>query len=316
MENRSRQQRDQRPHPTEIIPSEVPIQIQKIVVKSKKPQPFTPEDLEPILSIASQCGMILVGGQAVNTWAVLLEDPEAEPWKSLRPYTSRDADLLSSEIQMMRFAKELTKQGWGVEVFHPEGKEKKINVGAMRIQGEIAGTKKFLEINLLKELQGLSVQEIEENKQEVPIKEKSIHVIDCLRLLESKTISLNTLDQTDRQDRKHLILCVASLNELLKIGAKSAEPETILATAKRIVQNAQSGLGLDTQQHHNVKLLDAIPWKEWQTHSNPQIKAFADKESLFKTEIGNNIEEARELKTWIQDLYQKKPPKEELNDIH
>ncbi len=81
-----------------------------------KQEPFTPEELEPILILASECGMILVGGQAVNSWALLLEKPEDEPWKSLRPYTSLDVDMLCSEYQMLKFAKTLSDSGWGVEV--------------------------------------------------------------------------------------------------------------------------------------------------------------------------------------------------------
>lgn len=95
-----------------------------------KQEPFTPEELEPILNLASECGMILVGGQAVNSWALLLEKPEDEPWKSLRPYTSLDADMLCSEYQMLKFAKTLSDSGWGVQVFRAEGKDKTENTSS------------------------------------------------------------------------------------------------------------------------------------------------------------------------------------------
>lgn len=275
------------------------------------PEPFTPEDLEPILKLASECGMILVGGQAVNSWAVLLEDPEVEPWKSLRPYTSGDADMLCSEIQMLKFAKALSDSGWGVEVFRPEGKEEKINVGAIRIKGRIGGRNRFVEMNLLRQLEGVSIQEIEETKEEIPIKNHTIKVIDCLRILESKTISLNTLDQAQRQDRKHLILCCAALREILKESAKCPDPAGLIATASRVVRNAESQLGLDTLKHHKLDLLGSIPWETWKNSKHPELKEFAEKEDPIRSEIHGKIAEVKELKQWLESL----SPKMSQEDI-
>lgn len=275
-------------------------------MKSKQ-EPFTPEELEPILNLASECGMILIGGQAVNSWALLLETPEDEPWKSLRPYTSLDADMLCSEYQMLKFAKALSDTGWGVEAFKAEGKEKTINVGAIRIRGVIGGKKRTVELNLLRQLEGISNAEIEETKEAIPIKSHSVHVIDCLRILESKTISLNTLDQSQRQDRKHLILCCAAVKTILKESVKMPNLEGPIATAKRIVRNANAELGLDTLQHHNIDLLDAIPWKEWMKSKQPELSAFAKTESSIRAEIQNKIQETKDLKQWLESLNPKNP---------
>ncbi len=279
-----------------------------------KPESFTPEQLEPILKLASECGMILVGGQAVNSWAILLEDPETEPWKSLRPYTSEDADMLCSEIQMLKFAKALSESGWAVQVFEPEGKEVKINVGAIRINGKIAGKQRFVEMNFLRQLQGVSMQEIAENKEEIPIKTHTIKVIDCLRLLESKTISLNTLDQSQRQDRKHLILCCAALREILKEGAKAPDPTGLITTANRVLQSAEFQIGLDTLKNHKIDLLDSIPWEPWKISKHSELKEFAEQEETIRSGIQGRIDEAKELKAWLASLNPKTPPVEPKTD--
>jgi hypothetical protein len=273
-----------------------------------KPDPFTPGELEPILKAASECGMILVGGQAVNSWAVLLENPESEPWKSLRPYTSKDADMICSEIQMLKLAKALSDSGWEVAVFAPQGREKNLNVGAIRIEGMIAGKRRFVEINLLRQLDGVSIQEINENKEDIPIKDHTIKVIDCLRLLESKTISLDTLDQGQRQDRKHLVLCCAALREILREGAKSPETSGLIATANRVVHNAEHQLGLDTLKHHGVDLLDSIPWETWGESKHPELRAFAGQEETIRAGIQEKIVEAAALKRWLASLNPKAPP--------
>ena len=272
-----------------------------------KQEPFTPEELEPILNLASECGMILVGGQAVNSWALLLEKPEDEPWKSLRPYTSQDADMLCSEYQMLKFAKTLSDSGWGVQVFRAEGKEKTINVGAVRIRGVIGGKKRTVELNLLRQLQGISNAEIEEAKETIPIINHSIHVIDCLRMLESKTISLHSLDQSKRQDRKHLILCCAAVKAILKESSKMPSLDGPVATASRIVRNANSELGLDTLQHHSIDLLDAIPWMEWLESKQPELIAFAQEESSIRAGIQEKIQETKELVKWLKSLNPKNP---------
>lgn len=112
-----------------------------------KPKTFSPTDLEPILKIASDCGLILVGGQAVGCWATLLETPDEEPWKSRRPYTSRDADALCTRNQMLQFAKSLTESGWAGEVYEPDKNEERINTGAIRIHGMIGNKRQTVEMN-------------------------------------------------------------------------------------------------------------------------------------------------------------------------
>ena len=221
--------------------------------------------------------------------------------------------MLCSEIQMMKFAKTLSKAGWEVEVFEPNKQEMKINVGAIRIKGNVGGTQRIVELNLLRQLEGLSNQEIEENKEGIPIKTHTIQVIDCLRLLESKTISLNTLDQAKRQDRKHLVLCCAALREILRESAKTPETAGPIRTASRVVSTAENQLGMDTLKHHGIDLLDSIPWDEWKNSNYSELKSFADNEEKIRIGIQEKIADAKELKEWLASFNPKKPADSKLN---
>jgi len=270
-----------------------------------KPQVFTPEELEPILRIASECGMILVGGQAIGSWATLLENPEEEPWKSQRPYTSRDADELCTEIQMLRFAKALSQSGWSVEVFEPNKDEMRLNTGAVRIEGMIGGTRRVLEMNLLKQLDCMSNQEIEETSMEIPIHQSPVRTMDTLRLLESKIISLNTLDQIGRQDRKHLILCCAAVGKLLLETGKGPDWPNAIKSAQRIIQNAYSQIGLDTLRHFQINLLDSIPWNGWRQSIQPELRGFGEQEQPHRNEITSMLREIDETKQWLASLQPK-----------
>lgn len=269
---------------------------------------FTAGDLEPILKIASDCGLILIGGQAVGSWATLLETPDEEPWKSSRPYTSKDADMLCGRNQMLQFARALTEDGWAIEIFEPDKNEEKINTGALRIQGMIGGKRQVVELNLLKQLEGPSNQEIEENLERIPILSSFIRTIDPLRLLESKTISLNTLDQSRRQDKSHVVLCLATLRSLLAITGNGPDWPNAVRTARRIIQNTNDQIGLDTLTRHQIHLLDAIPWEAWRQSNNPEIQDFGNEEQTQREHVEMKLKEIDELKQWIESLQPKMRP--------
>ena len=275
----------------------------------KKPQ-FSPEDISTILETASKCGGILIGGQAINCWALLLEQIDQEPWKNLRPYTSTDADFLCSEVEMMTIYKKLKEIGFMAEVFLPHNNEKKINTGALSITYPNTKPKKVLEVNLLRQLEGLSIQEIKETAKTIPIAGVDIQVLDPIRLLESKTISLNTLDQSDRQDAKHLEIMVLVLKRLLENGAYDNRENVI----SRIVSNAQHQLGLDTLKIHRIDILDAIPWDKWKDSKNPDLKEFAAQEHIIKETRNQKLNEVDELEKWLDSLNPKPPGEPPLND--
>jgi len=265
-------------------------------------KPFTPQDLEELFEIAASCELVLVGGQAVACWAMLLERPELEPWKSKRPYTSRDADAIGSKTQMLEFARALQKLGWKVEIFLPEGNETAINTGALRIHGQFANQAECIEMNFLKHLQGQTYQTIRQQAARIPIDKRDALVIDPLRLLESKTISLNTLDQHDRQDRSHLQLCVAIAREMLATASKGPLWPTALANAGEIIGMAKQEFGINTLRFHQIDLLDAIPWEAWRSSNQPELSSFANSESLHRNEVGEILNKDVEIEDWLQQL--------------
>lgn len=271
---------------------------------------YTPADLEPILAIASQCGLILVGGQAVNIWCCLMEKPAEEPWASMRPYVSMDADTLGDAMQMMKLAKALEARGWKVTVAQPNKDEARINTGLLTIRGKISGRDSILEMNLLKHLEGLSNQEIRESAETIRLGKARITTLDPLRLLESKTISLNTLDQTNRQDKKHLRLCLALVETLLEETGKLPDPDRALAAARRIADNAVHPLGLDTLTRHGINLLDAIPWERWRKNNNPEIAGYTNQEAQLRQQMAQRIQDQKETQEWLDALKGKtKKPK-------
>jgi hypothetical protein len=203
---------------------------------------------------------------------------------------------------MLQFAKSLTESGWEVEVYEPDKNEERINTGAIRIHGMIGNKRQTVEMNLLKQLEGLSNQEIEETATDIPIRQSSIRTIDTLRLLESKTISLHSLDQTARQDGNHLILCIATLKKILEETGKGPEWPGALQSAQRIIQNANHQVGLDILTRHQINLLDAIPWEAWRDSGNPALEQLGQAEPEHRKEMLDAIQNATELEDWFRKL--------------
>ncbi len=203
---------------------------------------------------------------------------------------------------MLQFAKSLTENGWEVEVFEPNKQEERINTGAVRIRGMIGNRRQTVEMNLLKQLEGLSNQEIEETATEIPLRKSFIRTIDSLRLLESKTISLHSLDQTTRQDGNHLLLCIATLKKILEQAGEGAEWQAALQSAQRIIQNANHQVGLDVFTRHKTNLLDAIPWETWRNSGNSSLAQLGCAEAEHRQKMLDSIQTAMELEVWFRKL--------------
>ena len=120
--------------------------------------------------------------------------------------------------------------------------------------------------------------------------------------MESKTISLNTLDQKNRQDKSHLELCVAMMNRILVETGKGPQWATAVSHANKIVTNSKHPLGLDTLTRHAINLLDAIPWEIWRNSGNPTLEQFGADEQQHRQQMHDSIQESEELENWYRQL--------------
>lgn len=88
-----------------------------------KARPKNPRQVKPLLAALAEEGIVCVGGQSVNLWSLLYQQPRCEPWKSLRPFTSYDVDGMADRVQMRRVAKRLESSGWSVAAYFPRPEE-------------------------------------------------------------------------------------------------------------------------------------------------------------------------------------------------
>lgn len=272
-----------------------------------KLRPRTPQEVKPILQALADAGIVLVGGQAINVWSLLYEQPETEPWRSSRPYTSFDADALADKAELLVAARAIENAGFQIEVCLPESPEESLlNTGLVRARkgpDEIS-------VNLLQRLGGLNTQEIRETAVTVSWEHLDVLLLHPLLCVESKAHNLNTLPQDKpdepRQDRKHLILAVANLREYLIARSQPEHVSAVLRTAQRLVDLAYHQLGCETLTCHGVDALDGIPWTTWRSGSIAVLREFANRETEFRREIQQRIEAQAQVERWLADLKRRK----------
>jgi len=146
---------------------------------------FSPEDFADLLGE----DLVLVGGQAVNFWGLYFADEEPDV-QSFMPLTSEDADFYS-------LAKRLTlSPGW--KASDPPRK------GRMRLVSKIVMGPEGQRAEILRSVNGLTEDDIRKGSVSVQFEGRPIFILNPVALFRAKKANLRSLDQTNRQDEKHL----------------------------------------------------------------------------------------------------------------
>ena len=209
---------------------------------------FTPGQLRPLLEAMSRSDAVIVGGQAINLWSELYGRDE-EPWRSLRPFTSRDLDALASAAALLECAR-LT----GGEARFPEPGQGTVNTGQLSVL--LDG--RPVDADFLSEVKGLNNQEIRQTARAVLWQGLTLRLLHPILCVESKTINLMRIQQEpeERQDHKHLRIALANAREfLVEQTANPATHPIIVRWAQRLRSLANDQLGLEagdrTMGDHN-----------------------------------------------------------------
>ena len=189
------------------------------------PQPSEVHDFRDILSTPLNGELpLLVGGHAVNLWALIYREqigPDLERWL---PLTSKDLDLFGT----LALLDEMKKRFGG---------HYRLSGPRSPVVGQLVVTVdgKELKIDVLRNVVGLRRQDLEQESDTVEImvgeEAYAIRVLPILSLLQAKLANLATLDQTDRNDFKHVHLMLlvtreylAMMTEAVASGAVASRP--------------------------------------------------------------------------------------------
>jgi len=144
--------------------------------------------------LATEVPVLLVGGQAVNLWALYYKDRTAD----LAPFVSRDADVLGDRETL----KELGRLAGTKPQFFPM-KPPSNEVGVV-IAGDAGGGAMLIEV--LRHVRGPANAQLQDPVYTMILGETPVRVPGPIALLQAKLANLAEINQSGRQDGRHVVI--------------------------------------------------------------------------------------------------------------
>jgi hypothetical protein len=208
------------------------------------------------------------GGQAVNFWAEYVDsmDP-SRPMDALRPFTSKDCDVWVSQS-----AWEQLKQ-------NPGGSLRKSQSPA---DGQLAiltlDQQPPLVVDLMTTVYGIRAMDYPRLLERV-LDDGTVKVLDPIYLFLSKCHCLLGLDQSGRQDERHVRMLALILPSYLSLLIDSAEAEkltdrAILREIKLLLKILSTSACRRAIARLEIDPDSLIPWKPMETCGLPAVEDF------------------------------------------
>jgi hypothetical protein len=207
--------------------------------------------------------LLLVGGQAVNLWALYYEDRT----RDLAPFVSRDADVLGDRETLEALGK---LAGVKPQFFPLKPPSNEIGVVIAR---DAAGEPLLVEV--LRSVHGASNEELRDPAYLFGLGEGGARVQapGPIALLRAKVANFSDIDQTGRQDGRHLLILARILPAYLRDLQTSAREgrltqrkfidffleELLSVVASRTGRKACGELHLDPQTFFSGLSADGLP---------------------------------------------------------
>ncbi len=214
--------------------------------------------------------MLLVGGQAVNLWALYYKDRASD----LAPFVSRDADVLGDQETLAQLGR-----ATGIKPtffpMHPPSNE----IGFI-FSKDPAGLPLLVEV--LRYVNGVNNEELRETVYEFAVGEKPVilRVPGPIVLLKAKISNVAVIKQTGRQDARH----VAILARILPAHFSDLQSTTISGriTERRLLDAVEQLVAVVTDQTAQKILLElgiepAALFSELNGEHLPKLKGFIEK---------------------------------------
>lgn len=190
--------------------------------------PRPPEDFAGLL--AAPDPLLVVGGQAVNLWALYFEDLT----RDLAPFVSRDADVLGDRDTLALLGRLAGKKPQFFPLRPPSNE-----IGVV-IAADANGAQLLIEV--LRYVKGASNEELGEPAYEFAIGENQVRVRvpGPIALLQAKVANLAEIPQAGRQDARHILILARILPAYLarlceSAGAKRLQERQVIELLERLL---------------------------------------------------------------------------------
>ena len=177
--------------------------------------PRPPEDFARLL--ATKETLLLVGGQAVNLWALYYHSQTAE----LAPFVSRDVEVLGDRETLTALGRVTGAKPQFFSVKPPTHA-----VGVL-IAKDSQGLPLLIEV--LRDVHGVSNEELREPVYTVALGDVQVQVPSPIAILPAKIANVADLAQSGRQDARHMLILArllpAYLRDLQRAALAGEMPE-------------------------------------------------------------------------------------------
>ena len=192
--------------------------------------PRPPEDFARLL--ATKETLLLVGGQAVNLWALYYHSQTAE----LAPFVSRDVEVLGDRETLTALGRVTGAKPQFFSVKPPTHA-----VGVL-IAKDSQGLPLLIEV--LRDVRGVSNEELREPVYTVALGDVQVQVPSPIAILPAKIANVADLAQSGRQDARHVLILArllpAYLRDLQRAALAGEMPE------RRLIDYLERLLGVVT----------------------------------------------------------------------
>jgi len=221
---------------------------------------------------------VIIGGQACALWAKQYDEGNPS-FDAFRPYVTKDLDLCATgknSVAVAAKALDLPPH------YAPKGSASP-EMGVLRylIDG------RPVPIQILWKGYHVTAKEIIEREQRYLWKDYGLElaVMHPIHCLEDKAAALCGLNQTGRQDRKHLRMALRFVPLFITERLTDSAPRQILGMCQRLMQIAEGEIGLKCYLNHRLCVEKAIPVKELRASGVGSLQNFVAKE--YKRRLTN-----------------------------
>jgi hypothetical protein len=229
---------------------------------------LTLDEALPVIAEAMSDNTVLVGGQAVNLWAVLLR---VEVYS---PFLTRDIDLVGDRKDALLADKRITLPH---KLFLASLDDSSINAAVIAVH--FPGDNETTPIDYLMTLYGLDRDKIESSAINVAIDELIIRVIHPILLLQSKICNLNLKSKRTVEARLQAQISIAIVRAFLdstlmnqKISARKN-----LNMLRQVTSFSKSIFAVAAYKEFGIDTMDALPVTMLDSITNPTLQRFRDK---------------------------------------
>jgi hypothetical protein len=209
---------------------------------------------------------VLVGGHAVNFWALNYRQP-TPAWSELLPYTSEDVDFLGGRAEALH-----CKKLFGGTSNLNDGTDPSPQAGV--ILAPINGS--VVRFDIITSIIGVETRTAIKTaltRPGEPTTVNALRVLHPLHCLIGKTAALAQLPQSGRQDLKHLKLSVLIVHAFVTERIGKARP--FLNMVERIFDLAMNELGLRVWHQHDIEIEKALPLEILPEQKDERLLKFA-----------------------------------------